>query len=231
MKTLKLQLLAASMFACTAAFAQGSQNAAPLLTPTPTRNQDAAFYAKGGAATPPSNSESFNSNRGGYLNDSYVLQKGNSQYAEVNQRSGAAVGGSEANQADIIQGQNGGAKNNAFQTQEYTGTAGSGSGKNKAYINQDGFNGTATQIQTGNSNVASINQSGGGEFEAGNTAYQNQNGARNRAGITQVGTGDQAIQFQMGSDNYSTIDQRVASPSRAESQQNGTNNAAIITQR
>lgn len=220
MKTLKLQLLAASMFACTAAFAQGSPNPAPSIG---TANPNAT--AAGFATRPGSNSASFDSNRDNfYVNDSYVLQQGTNQYAKVDQGGGT---GRPSNQADIIQGPNGGG-NNAFQTQNYTGAG--GAVKNVAYINQDGMDGTATQIQNGSSNTASIQQ-GNGSQSRGNTAYQNQQGDQNRAGISQNnGNLDQAIQFQSGNLNYSTIDQNGGSPSRAESNQQGNSNAAIITQ-
>jgi hypothetical protein len=227
MKTLKLQLLAASMFACATAFAQGSPNAAPSLGATPTANAAARNFATGPNSN--SNSQSFNSDRAGYVNDSYVLQQGTSQYARVDQTGGSgAVGGNTSNQADIIQGTGGGGSNNAYQTQNYTGSM--GAVRNVAYINQDGIDGTATQEQRGSSNTASINQVGG-VSSRGNTAFQRQDGDENRAGIQQAnGDRDQAIQFQTGKQNYSTIDQNGGAPNRAETNQNGMSNAAIVTQ-
>jgi minor curlin subunit len=220
MKTLKLQLLAASMFACATAFAQGSPNAAPALG-TRTANTAAANFATGPNAA--SNSQSFNSSREGYRNDSYVLQQGETQYARVDQMGGA-------NQADIIQGPSGQA-NNAFQTQNYN-TA--GGRKNIGYIYQNGTSGTATQEQTGSSNTASVQQYGTGDGASngtGNTAFQRQNGDENTAGIQQYnGDRDQAIQFQSGDKNYSTISQSNGSLNRAETNQTGTSNAAIVTQ-
>lgn len=226
MKTLKLQLLAASMFACTAAFAQGSANGPPALG-TASPNAAAANYATGPNAS--SNNASFNSSRANYVNDAYVLQQGDSQYANVSQKGGFSANGASpaaSNQSDVLQ--IGGSRNNAFVTQEYTRN---GAPKNVAYIRQDGLDGTATQIQSGSANTASIEQIGNG-MSTGNTAYQNQQGDEHKAGIRQEnGDRDQAIQFQYGSKQYSTIDQNGGAPSRAETYQTGASNAAIVTQR
>jgi len=225
MKTLKLQLLAASMFACTTAFAQGTANGVPSLGTAPAPNANASNFATGPNAN--SNSQSFNSSRANYVNDAYVLQQGTSQYATVNQ-TGGLNGGSPAasNQSDLLQV--GGRGNNAFVTQTYNGAG--GAPKNIAYIRQDGIDGTATQIQEGSSNTASIEQIGNG-FSTGNTAYQNQQGDEHKASIRQEnGDRDQAIQFQNGRAQYSVIDQNGASPSRAETVQSGMSNAAFVTQ-
>ncbi|RZL12695.1 MAG: hypothetical protein EOO62_10380, partial [Hymenobacter sp.] len=176
MNTLKLKLLAASMFACSAAFAQ---NAPASMRPTITD------------PNAPNPTPAYNNNRSTYANDSYVLQQGLNQYAKVDQS-----GNGPGNTADILQGVNGGGGNNATQTQTSAGTP----GRNTAYIAQDGFTSSASQTQTGRDNVADIEQQTGSH---NNYAAQIQDGAGDRALITQSGNTEQAVQKQTGGNsNY-----------------------------
>lgn len=214
MNTLKLKLLAASLFICSAALAQApspanQQNVAPT-TRTPTSNAN--------AFTP----QAVGTRQGNYLTDSYILQNGTSQYANQTQNG-------YRNTADIYQNYpnaNGPANNNAVQFQSNDGRDGQGA-RNTAYISQDGSNSNANQMQLGTGSVARIVQGS----STHNNATQRQNGVNNSADISQYGSNSNAIQYQFGNDETARITQGGASGNYAEQRQFGGNgNQANTTQ-
>jgi hypothetical protein len=214
MNTLKYKLLAASIFACSAAFAQGNanqQNGVPTTsTPTNTPNQ----------FTPTAVGSRSDHNR--YAEDAYVLQNGTGQYASVDQSG-------YYNTADIYQnyGNNGSSNyNNATQSQTNPGGT-----MNTAYIAQFGSSGNAAQTQNGSGNTASINQDRHNLSGTHNNATQEQQGNSNSADITQEGSNANAIQYQNGSSDVARITQGSASGNYAEQRQVGGNgNQANTTQ-
>jgi hypothetical protein len=212
MNTLKLKLFAASMFACSAAFAQsaGGQISGPPATRTPTSNAN--------AFTP----QAVGTRQGTYLTDSYILQNGTSQYASQTQDG-------YRNTADIYQNYSNAAgkvNNNATQFQSNDGRDGRGD-RNTVYISQAGSSSNADQRQIGTGSVASIRQGTG----TGNNATQYQNGMNNSADISQDGSSSNAIQYQVGSNDAARITQGGASGNYAEQRQMGGNgNQATTTQ-
>ena len=179
MNTLKLKLVGACLFA--AAAAHGQQLTPYSLGTAPGASPFAAQYQSRSAA---------------FASDSYVLQYGYSQYANVNQTG-------SGNTADIIQDIDNDMEhdNNAYQVQTHVGTA----GRNKAWIGQDGNYSTAFQLQYGGGNTANIDQ--GPNDSNADFAFQYQVGDNNRAGVTQTSDGDVAVQEQFGNKNYATTAQ------------------------
>jgi hypothetical protein len=207
MKTLKLKMLAASMFACATAFGQANQGqGAPSRQPVYQTNPSPTPTADGQGA------------RSTFTNDAYIMQANHNQYASQDQ---TGLG----NSADIYQGVNNGASNtnNAYQTQSHNGTT--EAAKNVAYIDQEGTNSTARQQQYGGGNIASIQQ-GSGDY---NYTSQAQTGDRNRAYTTQSSGFGVAYQTQSGTENFATTDQS-SSRAYSSSMQSGNNNAAIVNQ-
>jgi hypothetical protein len=214
MNTLNLKLLAASMFAFSAAFAQETvptakaqtRNKPVISTPTDIKNNIKQINA---------------APRKSYGADSYVLQHGDNQYANVDQNG-------FFNTADIYQG-NTNAKssgNNATQKQINDGRDNTGK-VNVAYIDQEGTNSSASQYQKGSDNVASTTQGTGN----GNYAIQNQTGLSNKANISQNGSTSAAYQTQDGDMDNAKITQGTAAGNYAEQRQSGGNgNQANTTQ-
>ncbi|MGI4761947.1 MAG: hypothetical protein ACRYF0_14660 [Janthinobacterium lividum] len=234
MKTLKYQLLAASMFACTAAFAQtapaGPDPKAFKLTPTATAGtaaQDRSAY------------------KTGTTNDALVQQSINNQYANVDQIAGPVSG----NTADVYQ--LGGDHNNATIAQDAR-TAGF-AGRNEARIDQFGYYNTSDQKQTGGGNHAYSVQASSTTYSSasqtqtgqGNDAYIRQTNGKNNyasqsqgvegennAQIFQEGTnGSTAIQTQMGGRENEASTTQNGAASYSQINQNGSQNQAIVTQR
>ncbi|QKG53946.1 hypothetical protein [Hymenobacter sp. BRD67] len=204
MNTLKLKLLAASLFVFAAAHAQ---QATPYsLGAVPGANAGASGYQ--GRST-------------SFANDSYVLQNGTSQYANVNQTG-------PGNTADIVQdldNDNEG-HNNAYQTQDRTGST-SGA-RNRAWIGQDGNYSTAIQIQHGSGNTANSDQ---GPNDADfNYSYQSQAGNGDRAGVTQTSNGNVAVQMQYGGDNNYATTAQSGGANWSWANQNGSSNTSIVVQ-
>jgi len=210
MNTLKLKLLAASMFACSAALAQsagGQINGAPA-TRTPTSAANTLDQVPVGTR------------EADYSADSYVLQNGTSQYANVNQNG-------YRNTADIYQNYSnvaGRGGNNATQTQSNDGRDNSGE-RNRAYIAQEGSNSNAEQLQIGVGSVARIIQGPGDR----NDARQRQNGSNNSADISQSGSASTAVQYQQGDDETARITQGNATRNYAEQRQFGGNGNQATT--
>ncbi|WP_460582812.1 hypothetical protein [Hymenobacter arcticus] len=223
MNTLKLKLLAASMFACSAAFAQGtaasgqtnnspSSNGqlSPLSGPTSNANAFTPTAAQGVGMRNDINN---------YSVDSYVLQSGSNQYAKVNQQG-------YYNTADIYQ--TGGSGNNATQSQLNDGRDNFQGKRNTAYIAQGGSASSANQSQTGTGNVASTIQGQG----SGNFADQKQDGMSHSAEITQAGSTSNATQSQTdGNSDVARIVQGAGTNNTADQKQfGGSNNSADISQ-
>ncbi|RZK27619.1 MAG: hypothetical protein EOO61_23185 [Hymenobacter sp.] len=216
MNTLKLKLLAASMFACSAAFAQsaGGQISGPPVTRTPT-NTPNEFTPQAIGTRPNSSAQ------GPYFVDSYVLQNGDSQYASVDQKG-------FYNTADIYQNYNNAAganANNATQVQNNDGRDGFMGARNIAYIAQNGSASSASQNQLGTGNVASTTQGTGTH----NSADQQQTGKSNSADISQIGSNSDAIQFQNGNSDTARIIQGAGSGNYAEQRQTGGDNNQAYT--
>ncbi|RZK29976.1 MAG: hypothetical protein EOO63_07860 [Hymenobacter sp.] len=206
MKTLKLQLLAASMFAFAAAHAQGVPPAAPAApahtSPTPnpqtglgTAGRDRASYQTPGSST----------------NDAVIYQSISGQYANINQTAGTAGG----NSADIYQLD--GSDNNANITQTNTSPV-SFLGRNEARIDQFGYTNTSDQVQTGGANRAYSVQGAG---VRNSSTTQTQEGIKNDAYINQ----------QSGENNYASQSQRNMFPNdgnSAEIIQRDTNGSTAL---
>jgi minor curlin subunit len=259
MKTLKLQLLAASMFACTAAFAQSpAAPAAPApRTLTPTPNTPVGSTGLGGAQTSATTEPSRLSYQTGITNDANIQQSNVSQYANINQT--AVLAG---NTADIYQ--IGSDHNNATITQFSSPISGGNSNRNTARIDQTGTYSTADQNQRGTGNDAYATQEGGTgtgnnnavagknssyqrQTGSGNYEYVSQNGVNNYAKQTQNGGGSAAegnqaeifqsgnnktsIQNQDGFRNVAVSDQAGTNASYSNINQQGTSNQAFVTQR
>ncbi|AMR27711.1 hypothetical protein A0257_11800 [Hymenobacter psoromatis] len=210
MNTLKLKLLAASLFACSAAFAQTPRTTPYDLGTAPGPNNGV------GAST----SRSTSARGVSFTNDSYVLQNGPSQYAKVDQSGGGA-----GNSADIIQNLANDPSDfgmDATQTQIHSGTA----GRNKAFARQDGDRSVSIQYQQGGGNTGNVYQ----DDEDFNYATQSQIGDNNRAGITQNSGDNYAKQTQQGNNNYATTQQQNYASSSTIAQ-TGNMNTAIVSQR
>jgi hypothetical protein len=239
MKTLKLQLLAASLFTCATAFAQAPVPArtAPAtatgLNPTVNNNTGTAPGTR--AANQMKNSSS----------DSRIDQLGSSQHATVNQTSGPGAG----NTADVYQ--LGGYNNTANQTQTNTGATNAPDGRNIARVDQLGNSSTSDQTQSGYGNTANVLQRASSD---NNSAVQNQSasssrgyelieqsgnnnygyqmqtaGQYNKAEIVQTNNGNTADQRQSGDQNQAYANQAGGSYSLI--QQSGAQNQGFVTQK
>lgn len=223
MNTLKLKLVAASLFACSAAFAQTT----PASSGLSSAGRDQSKAAAPATATVSRMANSFTAapidNRANYRVDAYVLQNGMSQYASQFQDG-------YSNTADIYQNRANAAganSNNATQYQSNDGRDGSVGARNTVYIEQNGSNSNAAQKQVGTGSVATIVQGTGNK----NNATQYQNGMNNSAAISQAGSNDNAIQYQLGDNDIATIVQGTTSGHYAEQRQFGGNgNQASTTQ-
>lgn len=198
MKTLKLQLLVASLFACGTAFAQTSATpptaAGAQRGPAATTNNPAQTASTAAPQTA--------ADRNNFGEDSYILQNGDNQYAQVDQRG-------YQNTADIYQGFSAGTGNNAAYQTQYNNNPNAntaGTPRNVAYILQDGQNSTAIQAQTGAGNRANILQ---GLGTTGNYAEQLQTGNNNSAYTSQTDQRTNAFSFtqQTGNNNQANVSQ------------------------
>jgi hypothetical protein len=239
MKTLKLQLLAASMLTCATAFAQTPVTpATPTPSPvalTPTTRNNLGTAARTRESYQNSNSSS----------DSRIDQTGSQQSAFVTQTSGNGAG----NTADIYQ--LGGFNNRATQTQSNNGPATAPAGRNIARADQLGNQSTSDQTQNGYANTANVVQrsltdnssavqnqgsdaSRGYQFidQNGNNnyGYQTQtSGQFNKAEIVQTGNSNTADQRQSGMQNQASARQSGSGYSLI--QQTGNQNEGFVIQK
>ena len=253
----KLTILAAALFATSAAYAQAPTNlghrtlAAPAGPAIPRPANASPVTAGAGAGT-------YSSSPSAYSQDSYVSQSNSSNAAFVDQVDSRSTRGPlTGSSAAIVQtGTNG----NAYQTQSLDGTS-FGTGRNVLEATQagnhnqfnqtqvGGFNSTgqvvqgvntnnnqATQLQTaGSGNGARITQTTYNVApvvaSAGNIATQDQRGTGQSALIQQQGNHGAASQVQTGASNAASINQgSYGAHNSATQTQSGSNNKALSSQ-
>ncbi len=161
-----------------------------------------------------------------------VTQSGADNVSVVDQAPNASIAGSDSGRSIATTNQTG---NSNRAKQEQRSTAVQGQTGETATINQNADYAQAIQVQSGNSSVATINQSGKGTADAADYAKQRQTGGNHTATATQTRTdghgsvGNFSFQDQSGWDNIATNVQD-GFDNKAQSKQVGNNNKVDITQ-
>lgn len=216
MKTLqKLALIAVAVFSAGAANAQECVNCTPPEITTPEGgSQPECRDCDRGQNSGQNRYANASDSRGSSRQTSYVLQRGDNQFACVDQ-----IGND--NQADLIQSSDGVGRNDAYQTQKNLFSL----DDNVAYGRQTGDRNLLVQDQNGGDNLASAVQSGDR-----NVAGQLQRGDGNSAYMVQRSDRNFAVQIQRGDDNVASTLQNNIDSQWSATVQRGDNNTVSVHQ-